>query len=168
VAQAIASAQEVVTQFEKNDKDLKCASATAQVDSQTGEVTLEILCPPSGRWIDEGMTFFTSQEPNHVTSVEAVTPVELPENALYAGSPVIPAGTAIKAYHDEEVAEANQGWRVPASPDYDDIGFLKLVAISGYGWFPGNLILRVKGKQKGTPPFSSWFTVNVKWGKDHD
>lgn len=157
---------EVVTQFEKNDKDLKLCSVTAQVDSVTGIAVVELPCPSSGRWMDAGVSFFTAEEPRRISMVEGVASFDLPADALFTGSPPMPAGTPLKTYHDDEMPEINQGWRIPAKGDYGPVGELEIDTMAGYGWVPGIITLRFTGKLPGTAPFSGWFTVNLKWGKN--
>lgn len=166
IEQSIDAIKEVVTQFEKNDKDLKLASATAQVDEQTGVAELLIPVPASGRWIDEGTGFFSPSEPQKLAAIEAVAPAGgLPADALYPGSPEIPEGAPIKSYHDDEAPEENQGWRVPMKADGGPLGEIVVDTMAGYGWIPGGLVLKVVGKMSGSAPFSGWFSVNIKWGK---
>lgn len=158
--------KEVVTQFEKNDKDLKLISATVQVDSQTGIAELLIPCPESGRWIDEGVAFFTEMEPHRIQSIDAITPPGgLPADALYPGSPELPEGYSLKAYHDDEADEALQGWRIPANNGFALAGHITVDTMAGYGWVPGGIVLRIRGKMSGTAPFAGWYTCNIKWGK---
>jgi hypothetical protein len=158
---------EVITLFEKNDKDLKCCSGTVQVDPATGIGVVEIQIPATGRWMNRGNAFFTATEPNRATGIEVCTPpTGLPANTLYPGQPALPPGYPLKSYHDDEMPAVNQGFRVPAIASGALAGVSDVETLAGYGWIPGGLVVRITGKMSGVAPFSGWFSINMENGKN--
>lgn len=154
-------ADEVVTQFEKNDKDLKLASGEAAVDANTGAAVIEIPVGSGGRYIDEGVAWFdVPHAQDRITAIEGVTAVDLPADALFPGCPALPAGTSVKTYHDDEISAEFQGWRIPFKR-----GHIEIDTMAGYGFIPEVLKLKITAKKGGDAPFTGSLFVNVKWGK---
>lgn len=160
----------VITYFENNDKDLKVCSAEALINPQTLEA--EVIIPSMGRWIDEGYAFFTVGKPHRMTQIEGVTLTDIPAGIL--GPDMVPQGTVLKSYHDDEIPEEFHGYRVPASPDdMRRVGEVDLDTMAGYGWVPAGLGIKIKAKlgsgavlgQNGLNEV--YFCVNVKWGKQN-
>lgn len=156
-------APEVTTQFELNDKDLKICTMTGPVDSETGLVTLQMLVPGTpgttdGRYIAGGEAFFDKA---HV--LDRVTKVQIIDIDNIAG---YGANTVLKAYHDEEVPEDNQGWIVGV--DYynaeGNTGIIEVETLAGYGFIPAGFYLQVVGKKDPDHKTGSLF-VNIFWGK---
>lgn len=149
-----APAFEAVTQFEKNDKDLKIASGVASA-GQDGIATLSIESGDLGRYIDEGMAWFWPKHPDDwIASI-----VGTDEYGIYTGV----SGTVVKTYHDDDLPEDLQGWRVPYQR-----GHIELDTMAGYGFVPPGIRLKVTGKSGfGADAAASGVKLytNIKWGK---
>jgi hypothetical protein len=146
---------QVTTQFEKNDKDLKIASIVGNVDG-SGNAEMSLLIPGTpgtadGRWVNGGIAFFDEQ--HHGDRITAVEVVDL-DNILGYG-----AGTVLKTYHDEDVPEANQGWRIP-----DRRGLVEVETMGGYGFIPAGLYIRIKGK-KGEGVTTGTLCIDIEWAR---
>jgi hypothetical protein len=146
---------EVVTQFEKNDKDLKICSGYGDVDSN-GSVDVSLPVPGditlgNGRYIDAGCAWF--DEPHPDDRVVAIECVDL-DNVVGYG-----AGAILKTYHDDEQPETNRGWRIPYKR-----GQVEIDTMAGYGFIPSQLYLRIRAKRGGGLT-TGRFYYNIKWGK---
>lgn len=162
---------EVVTQFEKNDKDLKLCCAGAAVDGVTGEAIIYLQVPGaldpeffqavpnpdnfdrsagSGRYIDEGAAFFdVSHAGDKIKEIWAV--IRGPSSA---------EDVLLKAYHDEDQSDVNnQGWIIPPKR-----GQVEIDTMAGYGFCPRGCAIKVVA-QKSAGNFSGTFFMNLKWGK---
>jgi hypothetical protein len=145
----------VVTYFEKNDKDLKLCAASGTVDAGTGEATLEFPVPGTpgteeGRYINEGMAFFDEA---HAGDKVIAAEVYDKDGIAY------PAGTVLKSYVDDEQDSSKQCWFIPTKR-----GFVEVETLAGYGFIPAGFYLRVKAK-KAAGNFTGTFYCNIHWGK---
>jgi len=147
---------EVTTQKEKDNITLKLASKSVNVDTETGEALIEIKVPgiyanSEGRYLESGEAWFDVHHTgDKIVAVEIVDK----DNILGYG-----AGVVVKKYHDDEADASEQGWRMnPNSPS------IKVEALGGYGFAPGELYMRIKG-QKSTGNYSGVMSINIKWGK---
>jgi hypothetical protein len=154
----------VVTLYEKNDKDLKLCSVSVPVDTTTGIAEL-VIPAMSERYMTGGYGFFTTSEPMWAKQIEAVSMVIVPADTLFPGQPELPAGTTLKTYHDDEVDSSMQGWRVAAQADGSPVGVMKVETLAGYGKVPAGMGMKIVVQMAGSAPFSGWFTVNMEWGK---
>lgn len=147
--------KEVITQFEKDDKNLRMASIQGDVD-ENGEVILELKIPGvfsngDGRYVDAGVAWFDSQHKDD-RIIEAY--IVDKDNILGYG-----ANTPLGYYHDLELLEENQGWRIPPKR-----GLIEVTSIAGYGFIPAQLYLCIKGKKGGDLTTGTLY-INLKWGK---
>lgn len=150
--------QEITTQFEKNDKALKCVSSKATID-ETGWATILIKIPgtfagldPSsaGRVISGGQGWFDEK---HIDDRLVELEVVDIDNVLGLGTNI-----TLKNYCDDE-AEDNEGWYVPFHN-----GIVEITPIGGYGFIASGLYLRIKAK-KGGNITTGTFYANIKWGQ---
>ena len=155
---------EVVTQFEKNDKDLKLSSICVPVDSITGRAILTIPAM-SDRYLAGGEGFFTKDEPIRAISVNVIAATTIPANSLFQGQPEFPPGTPLKAYHDDELDSSMQGWRLPSNLDGSPVGIIEIETLAGYGKVPAGLGLQITMQMPGSAPFSGYFSINIEWGR---
>lgn len=143
----------VTTQFELNDKDLKIASI--QSDTVDGEAVLLLKVPGimangDGRFVSGGYAWFDSQhKDDRILNIEVVDI----DNVLGYGENVV-----VKTYHDDDVDDANKGWRIPIK-----FGHLEVETLGGYGFIPAELYLRVVGRKGDSS--SGTLYINVEWGK---
>lgn len=146
---------EVVTQFEKDDKMLKLACGVAECDGE-GRAIVELEVPGTpgsgeGRYIDAGRVWFdTAHDDDKVEKVEIVDVNDM----LGAGENFV-----VRTWHDDDVAEENQGWFIPKSQNG-----IAVESLGGYGFIPAGFTLRITGK-KGSSQTSGKLYVNLKWGK---
>jgi hypothetical protein len=143
--------QEVITLFEKNDKDLKISSAVGSVDSETGIAVITIPIGANGRYMDEGEAWFSVA--NELDRIKKAEIVDV-DNVLGYG-----ADTIIKSLHDDDIAEEFQGWRIP-----NKFGHVDVDTMAGYGYIPEGLYFRITGVKDPSNKTGNLF-VNLKWGK---
>ncbi len=147
--------KEVITQFEKQDKTLKIASTSADVD-ENGYATALLKIPGvpgsgDGRYLTSGIAFFsTHQSGDKVISITIVDQ----DNLLGYG-----AGVTIGSYTDSDVDSANSGWFMMPK------GYLRAETIGGYGFAPAGFYFKVVGKKVSLGPTSEKMFVNFEWGK---
>lgn len=146
---------EVITQFEKNDKILQIFSAERAVQ-EDGIAIIEIKIPGTigsgGRWVSGGNCFFDAQHAgDRVMEILIVDK----DNIMGYGENV-----TLGTYHDDAAADENKGWRIPVKR-----GFVEVEALGYYGFLYAGLYLVVIGK-KGAGQTSGTFYVNLDWGKD--
>lgn len=147
---------EVTTQFEKNDKDLKLASAIQDVDALTGTATVLLQVPGEpgsgdGRWVAGGEAWFESESIGDRVMVYIVDH----DNILGQGADLV-----VKSYTDDDVAEANQGWRIPVKA-----GRVTVEPIGGYGFLPAGFYIKVIGQRDPNLVQGGKFVFNIFWGK---
>lgn len=144
---------EVTTQFEKNDKTLKMCSAACDFDAN-GVALMSIKVPGTYgtdvRFISGGELWTSDQHKDDRVLEVSIVDVD---NILGYG-----ANTVIQTYHDTDVPEAQQGWRIPFKR-----GQVDAETIGGYGVIPAELYLSIKvitghGNATGTA------YVNIEWG----
>jgi len=153
---------EVTTQYEKNDKDLRLCTITVPVNSETGETVLTVPTVED-RYIESGYGFFSEEIPMRAASIEGVTTSIVPADTFYPGQPELPEGYALKCYHDDSVQESMRGWSLPCKPDGTPLGILGIETMSGYGYIPAGLALKIVIKKPS--PYTGYLTVNIKWAK---
>jgi hypothetical protein len=142
---------EVVTLFEKNDKDLKIASFAIEVDTETGEAEGVVAVGAGGRYVDAGIAWFDTA--NALDRIKHAELVDL-DNIFGYGS-----GFVVKCLHDDDISEENQGWRIPYKR-----GHVEVDTMAGYGYIPEGLYIRVLGV-KDPSNKSGYMFFNIKWGK---
>jgi hypothetical protein len=147
--------QEVVTQFEKDDKILKLFSTSGSV-GQDSYVTLEVLIPGTfasgnGRYIAGGEAWFDVA--TNGDKVELCEVVDI-DNVLGYG-----AGTVLKRWHDEEAISTKQGWYFPIHRP-----ILSVEPIGGYGFINSELYLRIKAKKANNITTGTLY-LNIFWAK---
>ena len=151
---SIPSPEEVVTQFEKNDKDLKICSGMVTVDAETkkAEIVLKIcgdIALGEGRFISGGYAFSSPSRAGDRVSVVEVVDID---DILGYG-----AGAVLKTYHDSEIEETQQGWFL------NPAGFpIELETMGGYAFAYAGLYLRLKFESLYTDTI---FFCNITWGK---
>lgn len=137
------SAKEVITVFEKNDKTIKLASATADTNIDTGEAVILLQVPGNplatneGRWLDGGIGWFDNPHKDDRFYVHI-----LDHDGILGMGPDLVVGS----YTDDEMPPENQGWRVPRL----NRPVIEVETLAGYGYAPSGLYLRIVG-QKGFP-----------------
>jgi hypothetical protein len=155
--------KEVVTQFELDNKDLKLAKARGDVDTDTGLAVVQILVPGTpgttdGRYMAGGEAFMYPLDVG-----DAVVKLEIVDvdNILGYG-----ADTVLKAYHDDELPEANQGWFFPIeqTDGTHHAGLVEVETLAGYGFIPAGFYLRITAKKVSTGIAGTFF-ASVFWGK---
>ena len=154
----IGDIQEVITQYELNDKDLKIASCECSFDIN-GLATMSLKVPGTpgtteGRYVAGGYAFsdiWTKGDRLYKVQIVDV------DNILGYGP-----NTVVKTYHDEEVDDANAGWRMWQTEQLG--GEVEIDPIGGYGFIPAGLYLQVIFK-KATNGTASWIACDVWWGK---
>lgn len=145
----------VQTVFETNDKTLKAASGAADFDVN-GDAVITFTVPGTpgtgdGRWISEGGVWIVEQhKDDRVYEIQIVDTLDL----LGYG-----AGTVIRTYHDEEIADTQKGWRIPYKR-----GQAEAETIGGYGFIPAGFDLVVKFKRGGGLTTGTAY-CNLLWGK---
>ena len=131
--------KEVVTQYEKNDKDLKLAKAKANIDSETKKAIISIKVPgefgvDGGRYVAGGYAFIDSYNADDYATVviedtdrliawavalaldpEAVAPISDNDIIAYGVLPspigqAFPTYPIIKSYTEDEAEPENNGW----------------------------------------------------------
>jgi hypothetical protein len=152
----VPAAMEVVTQFEKNDKDLKLASAIGDVDGTTGigVVFLKVPGNPSagdGRFVAGGTAWFDTQQINDRVLVYVTD-----EDNIFGYG----AGAILKSYTDDDCAAEFQGWRIPMRR-----GLVEVEPIGGYGFMPAGAYLKIIGRRDPSALPNQKFVFNVFWGK---
>jgi hypothetical protein len=147
------SKQEVVTQFEKDDKRLKMACAEEEFD-EAGEVEISIAIPSDGRYIAGGNAFTNAFCPGD--KVLSVSLVDV-DNLLGYGP-----NTVLASYHDEDVPTANRGWYF--EPKSNGTGWIEVEPIGGYGLLLGGTYLLLRFKKEAESTATKVF-VNIWWGK---
>jgi hypothetical protein len=155
--------QQVTTQYELNDKDLHIACMSGDVDTGTGIAISQIVIPGTpgstdGRWVAGGEAFF-----DHADVKDRVIAIDVVDvdNLLGLG-----AGTVVKTYHDEEVAEENRGWYIGVD-QFDatgNAGIIEIEPMGYYGFIPAGLYLRITAK-KDPANKTGTFRINIAWGK---
>ncbi len=150
--------KEVVTQFEKQDKTLKIASTSADVDVD-GYATALLRIPGipgsgDGRFLTSGIAFFTSHTPGD--KVLSITIVDQ-DNLLGYG-----VGVPVGSYTDSDVDLTNSGWFIMPK------GYLRAETIGGYGFAPAGFYFKVVGKKVNTGPTNEKLFVNFEWGKKEE
>lgn len=175
-------ATEVVTQAEKDDKELVLASIEG--DFAGNECVLKIKIPGtpgnlSGRYIAGGYGFTDIYcWGDRVSKVEVIdidfdlagilypaTPAEagiegLPEGTQWVD--IMPLGVALGSYTDDECPEACRGWRLWC--DDGNQGGVDIDPLAGYGKLPSAawMVLTFTKKPAST---ASHACVNLWWGK---
>ena len=144
----------VTTQFEKRDKTLKLATASASV-GEDGIATIFIKIPGTpgtsdGRWLSSGTAFFDTQ---HIGDKIMMVKFTDEDNILGEGT-----GTTVGSYTDEDLLPENEGWYIPPC------GYLKAEPIGGYGFAPAGFYIKVVGK-KGSGITTGTLYVNLEWAK---
>lgn len=174
-------AKEVVTQMEKGDKGLRLASAEVSFDQ--GNALIEIFIPGNvgevGRYIAGGYGFtdvfgwgdriniIQLVDKNYVYAGVAypATPFEagvegVTEETTWAQA--VPSGVVLGSYHDDDLDEANQGWRLWC--DDGNQGGVDIDPIGGYGMLYARTYLRINFlKAEGSEATKA--AVNLWWGK---
>lgn len=145
---------EVVTQFEKNDKDLKVACGSGAFDGTTKLAVAEIPSPPgsTGRYIESGLAFV--DDPHAGDKIEKIEAVDT--YGTYSGV----AGYVLKTYHDDDQATDHQGWFIPAKANG-----VTLDTMAGYGFVPPGVTLKVTARSAKADPTGDFLRVNIKWGR---
>ncbi len=144
---------EVVTQFEKNDKRLKLASAQGTFD-ENGLAVLTIRIPEGGRHIAGGWA---------VTDVfnfgDKLTKVQVVDDLDLTGQGT---GTVLAMYQDQDVPEENCGWLF--WPEPGNRGGCEIEPIGGYGFLPEGFLfeMHVKKTEQST---ASKVLINLWWAK---
>lgn len=147
---------QVVTQFEKDDKDLKICCDSGSVSAISGQATVLIPVPGDmasgeGRWVAGGTAFFSDAHAGDRILSVSITDED---NVLGGG-----AGAVVKSYTDLEQASGQQGWYIPPVR-----GQLEVEPVGGYGFLPAQLYLKIVA-QKATLHYSGTFYTNIFWGK---
>jgi hypothetical protein len=123
----------------------------------TGTATLQIpgtfggLNPPAnGRYIDEGMAWFTPG-----CDGDIVTQIAIVDNDNILGQG---AGFVCGTYCDTQVPTANQGWALhPVFPT-------EVSTLGWYGFIPSGLYLVIAVTRSATATVNGNFYCNIKWG----
>lgn len=123
------------------------------------ECVLEIKCPgtlgETGRYLKDGYAFTNAYYfGDRVSKLEVVDV----DNILGFG-----AGVVLKTYHDEGVAEANQGWLLWAGEQ--STGEVDLENAGGWGIFPAGLYLRCTFKKDALSTATKG-AINIFWADD--
>jgi hypothetical protein len=145
-------AGEVVTQFEKNDKVLKLASATGSFEAN--EARCAIVVPSGGRHIAGGYGW--SDKYFFGDRIREVNVLDLNDVLGYGASAVV------KTYHDVEVEDKNKGWRL--YPAHQDSGEIEIDPIGGYGFIPEGFALEIVF-EKVPGSSASFVACDIWWGK---
>lgn len=146
----------VTTQFEKNDKDLKLASALQDVDAVTGLVTVHLKVPGTpgsddGRYVAGGEGWFDTADIADRVMVYIVDH----DNILGYGEDFV-----LKSYTDDDADEENRGWRIPLHA-----GLVKVEPIGGYGFLPSGFYVKVVAQRDPERVQGGKFAFNIFWGK---
>lgn len=146
--------KEVITQFEKDDKTLKICSGVASVGGDS-KATIMIRVPGTpgtgqGRFISAGEAWFSAQHEDDLVEAWIIDV----DNILGYG-----AGFQVGSYTDDEAAEGQKGWRIPAIR-----GTVRVEAIGGYGFILSGLYIKIAGTKGGGITTGKLFT-NLEWGK---
>lgn len=152
---------EVVTQFERDDKTLKLASAAISV-AMDGKAILLIKIPGTpnpygdktldGRWLSEGIGWFEPLHPD-----DRVISVKFKDMDGISGAP---AGTVIGSYTDDDLNADLQGWRIPYK-----LGHVIVETIGDYGFAPSGYWLEIVGQSGNGYQIGKKMYINLNWGK---
>jgi hypothetical protein len=143
---------EVVTQFEKNDKTLKMCGDKGTIDNTTKKYQMKFLVPgtPNStdcRFVSGGMAWV------HPYSSTARVRVFITDedNILGYGS-----GAIIASYTDTEQPESKRCWYFPP------IGHVEAETLGGYGDIPAGLYLLIEFEDDAGGGVAY---CNLEWGK---
>lgn len=147
-----APAQEVVTQFELNDKTLKICGERVLIDQTEHKGRIDFLVPGTpgsgdSRWVSGGMAWVHPYSPTARIRVW----VSDEDNILGYG-----AGTVVRSYTDGEQPEGRRNWYFPP------IGHVEAETIGGYGEIPAGLYLVVEFEDDAGGAYGY---CNLEWGK---
>lgn len=156
--------QEVVTQYEKNDKVLKLYKASAPYDINTGICTLLLKVPGTftgvdpencdGRFVAGGYAFADGYKfGDCVTTIQVVDV----DNVTGLG-----VDTVVKEYTDSSADAANQGWYFWASLNGE--GEIEIDPIGGYGFLPSGLYLKIVCQRVAGSPATT-VNLDIWWGR---
>lgn len=145
----------VQTQFERDDLILKICSGQSSVGGDS-TATVDIKVPgvyANGDvvYISGGDCWFDEQhKDDRVLEIEVIDI----DDVLGYGANVV-----LKTYHDSDVPEENQGWRIPIK-----YGHIYAETLGFYGIIPAELYIRVKGKKGGSLTTGTMY-LNIEWGR---
>lgn len=187
----IINAPIVTTQYEMNDKDLKLARATGQVDSGTKKAIVSAQVPGTfgsgaGRYVAGGYAISEDYDKDDYVTVriedtdrliaQAVQAAEslssLPTDAQVQamgdipGIGAFPTYPIVKSYTDDEMPAANQGWYFWANAVGNSEpanGECEVEPIGGYGFLPAGFYI-VMEYTRATKTTGS-LRVNFYWGR---
>jgi hypothetical protein len=164
---------EVITQYEKDDKDLKLARMSGNIENNI--VRMELKVPDAGRYIAGGYCIIDSYDDHDYVEVyvedkdrmiawalalhmnpSATEPIPdayiqgMGEIPGYGAFPIYPI---VKSYTDLDVPEENRGWHfwpLALGNNLDPHGYTEVEPIGGYGAVPGRfwLVIIVKRPNK--------------------
>jgi len=175
--------QEVETQLEKDDKTLGLASAFAEFSGGVCELEIKIPGTEPGikRYVKEGYAFTDAYRfGTRITKVHVIDkdfmyagiPGFYPATPTEAGIPgvdglswadVMPGGVDLGGYHDPEMPEINQGWRMWAEEGGQ--GGCDIDNLAGYGSLPAGTYLMIRIEvPSGTGPEPTKAAANIQWG----
>jgi len=181
----------VVTQYEYNDKDLKLAKGTADVD-ETGKAVISVKVPGTfgssdGRYVAGGyaicedynkddyvtvrildndraiaMALALSQDPNATEPLSDAAVQGLGDIPGFGAFPLYPV---VKSYTDDELDPANQGWYFwPLIVNGSTAGECEVEPIGGYGFLPAGMYIVITYQRPNGVTTGSC-KVNFYWGK---
>lgn len=184
---------EVVTQYEKNDKDLKLAKGVAEV-GEDGKATVYIQVPGTfgsaeGRYVTGGYGISEDYNPDDYCKVdiedkdrilammiarmmnpEATEPVSdatVQGMGEIPGVGAFPAYPTVKSYTDDEQPEEHQGWYfwpLAQGGSLPPVGEVEVNPIGGYGFLPAGFYIKIiYCRPAGVT--TGKVRINVDWGK---
>jgi hypothetical protein len=178
--------REVVTQFEKDDKVLKLASATASFVDNVAQVKFRVpgASGTIGRYIAGGYAKTDRYGWNdRITEVKIVDSdfVYAGVSGFYPATPeaagipgteglswgdIMPDGLTLETYHDDDVAEENKGWRFYAGAYLGDgnEGECEVEPIGGFGKIPAQTDLIVTVEKESSSPASK-MALDLWWAE---
>jgi hypothetical protein len=177
--------RQVITQYEKNDKTLRCICAFADTDSN-GEAVIAVPVPTThgGRWIAYADAEFEVRHFGDRISAAEVADLDrgIAWQIALAGDPEAtePVSDAtvqamgyplypVVGYYDER--DIDQGAANKAGTIYGGIGMTlqfgvtEAQPIGGYGWIPGGLYLVLKGQKATGQTTGHKLQVSIDWAE---
>lgn len=187
------SPKEVITQYEKNDKDLKLAKVKAVVDN-SGTAITSLKIPGTfgsgdGRYVAGGYGIAEDYNPDDYVTVRiedsdrvlalllarqlnpsATAPLSDQQVQEMGNIPNIgefPQYPILRSYTDDDFSEVNQGWYfwpLAQGNNLPPVGEVEIEPIGGYGFLPSGLyIILTYHRPDGIT--SGTLRANFWWGK---
>lgn len=189
----IGQTAEVITQYEKNDKDLKLAKGKCSIN-QNGTAIVSIQIPGTfgsgdGRYVAGGYAISSDfNEDDYVTvhiedtdrilatflaqQINAAATVPLTDEQVQQLSTIpgvgnFPSYPVVKSYTDDELPIENQGWYFWANAQGNNLpplGECEVEPIGGYGFIPSGMYIKIT-YQRPQGVNTGSMRVNFYWGK---